>query len=48
MTNEKMPNSQEAELDPTEYVAPAIETVVTPEKLGREVHYAGFASGGPP
>jgi hypothetical protein len=44
MTDERKTNPQEVELEPTEYVAPAIETVVTPEKLAREVHYAGFST----
>ncbi|BCM90436.1 hypothetical protein IAD21_02289 [Abditibacteriota bacterium] len=34
-----IPNTQHT------YEAPAIETVLTPESLEREVHYAGFQSG---
>jgi hypothetical protein len=46
MSNEKKTVPQETK-DPSEYVAPAIETVVTAEKLEREVHYAGTVSPGP-
>ena len=44
MSDEEMQAATERVLDTREYVAPAIEDVISPETLGREVQYAGFSS----
>jgi hypothetical protein len=41
MTEDKNPRDKDAAAIPPAYETPAIEEVITPEEMEREVHYAG-------